>query len=589
MRDVMAGRGPDGAGLLRMGNVVLAHRRLAVIDTSERGHQPMLTPDGRHAIVYNGELYNDGELREVLRADRDGAAAFRSDSDTETVLHALAAWGTEALEQLRGMYALAWFDSAEQRLVLARDPLGIKPLYYAVVEGLGGPELVFASAIPAILAHPRAAARPDFATLSGYLTTIRTTLRERTLFDGVRTLLPGQFVEFDLSGETMRAREREVRVGPEGRSAAKAPGAETPAKAVRAAVEDSVRRHLRSDVPLCCLLSGGLDSSIVALLASRDVPRLQTYCAGAPAASGDDDFAFARSVSRRLGTVHAEAPVTAEMFAQRWGEMIGAGGVPLSTPNEVAINEVARRLRADGMVVTLSGEGADELFGGYDLSLTAAMDFEAGVDGTTGTAARARFQLDSAAWLPIGAKPAILSPALWRALEGDRVLIDSTEREFEHVAAERNGDDSPVQAHLRSQRRINLAGLLLRLDSATMREGVEGRTPLADRAVADLAEGLALSDKFAVGDRAGVLTKRVLREAFADDLPAEVLARPKASFPLPFQDWLGDVGAMLRSSALAREIFTDAAISMIGAEPKRTWGLAWPMMNIALWGRRWWG
>jgi asparagine synthase (glutamine-hydrolysing) len=489
MRDRMAHRGPDGAGLWRNGNAILAHRRLAVIDRSEAAGQPMLSGDGRYAIVYNGELYNDAELREEL--GRAGAAQFRTSSDTETVLAVLARWGPAGLSRLRGMYALGFYDTREGTLLIARDPLGIKPLYYRSGALADGSSLVFASEIPAILAHPEVSARPDLVGVSGYLTTIRTVLGERTMFEGVRTLRPGQAILFDASGDEVVSRP----VGT-GRRAGHA-GADA-----AAVMRDSVERHLRSDVPICCLLSGGLDSSIVAAVAMARLGELRTYCSGTPGPSGED-FAFARLVAEKLGTIHTEAPVSREMFRERWPEMVSRLGVPLSTPNEVAINEVARTLRGQGNIVALSGEGADELFAGYDVPMLDAARFEGLLPRDEKRDAAwnlpevthpGEFQLYSNAWVSPKAKSAVLREEVWRALEEDHAVKEFYRGEFEAVAGER-GDESPLQAHLRFHRRINLAGLLQRLDTATMLASVEGRTPFADREVMEFAEGLGMDEK----------------------------------------------------------------------------------------------
>ena len=600
----MAHRGPDGAGIWRDGNIALGHRRLIVIDPSPAAHQPMRSGDGRHAIVYNGELYNDAEVRAALAAEGVGCSTA---SDTETMLAALRRWGAGAATRLRGMYAFVLADTGTQTLLAARDPLGIKPLYYFLGEADGRPLVVIASEIPAILAHPAIRARPDAVGVSTYLTTIRTVLGARTMFDGVRAVRPGQVLRFDLSGDSIRVDDVTLSRATRGGEAAEE---DAPAR-VREAIGDSVRRHLRSDVPLCCLLSGGLDSAIVATIAQRGAVELHTYCSGAPTENGESDFAYARLVASRLGTRHTEAPVTREMFAGRWEEMVRAMGVPLSTPNEVAINEVARRLRADGKIVTLSGEGADELFGGYEAPMVEAARFEGATEGEEKVQSskfkvqikkRARFQLDSNAWVGVGEKSAILAEAVWKALEGDDALIGAYEREFE--AAWHDGPhDDPLQGHLRFHRRVNLVGLLGRLDTATMLAGVEGRTPFADVEVAWLAESLPMSWKWEGaeeevrrerGDHAECaekkksVTKRVLREAFSADLPAQVVTRAKASFPLPFQEWVEDQAAVLRRSALAREWFTEAAVETVAREPGKLWRLAWPMINVALWGSRWW-
>jgi asparagine synthase (glutamine-hydrolysing) len=586
MRDSMAHRGPDGAGLWDGDHVILAHRRLAVLDPTPAGAQPMVSADGRSALVYNGELYNDAELRRELT---ELGVRFATASDTETVLHALAMWGPAAIARLRGMFALGYYDGGMQTLLLARDPLGIKPLYYRLERLAGQPTLIFASEIQAILAHPEVSARPDLVTVSAYLTTIRTVLGSRTMFQDVATLRPGETVSFDLSGPEVRTRHH---------AAARQALAlhDDPVAAVRSAVEDSVRRHLRSDVPLCCLLSGGLDSSIIAALAMRSLGTVHTYCSGAartcdqtPEQLDAEDFAVSRRVAAAIGSTHAEVPISPWLFTTRWREMVQAQGVPLSTPNEVAIHEVSRRLRSDGHIVTLSGEGADELFAGYASPMLDALAHASDASGARPSPGM--FQLVSNAWVQPAIKPTIFSERAWRSVERDEHLVAFYETEFAAISAECE-DDSPLQAHLRFHRRINLAGLLQRLDSATMLASVEGRTPFADAVVCALAESLPMREKFgAVRPREAVsatMTKRVLRAAFSTDVPEEVLSRSKASFPLPFQDWVADQAQALQQCDLARDLFTPAALHAVASHPGRLWSLSWPMINIALWARRWW-
>jgi asparagine synthase (glutamine-hydrolysing) len=446
---------------------------------------------------------------------------------------------------------------------------------------------VFASEPAAVVAHPEVGARPDLVTVSAYLTTIRTVLGERTLFEGVRTLLPGEVIEFDLG---------------EGRSAGQVTRTRHTSKAttggdVREVITDSVMRHLRSDVPACSLLSGGLDSSIIAAVMRRGLgarAEIRTYASGFDDGTEETDLGFARRVAGELKTVHTAAPVTREMFAERWRGMIDRMGMPLSTPNEVAINEVARRLRADGQVVALSGEGADELFAGYELPMMQAWEFERRRRERGNEASRdggedgGLFQLRSNSWIAPEAKAVVLRPEVWRGVEQDAALRAWYSSEFAAIAEGCEG----VQTHLSFHRRVNLTGLLQRLDTATMLEGVEGRTPFADVVVAGLADGLPMERKFVPGEggNAGrAQTKIALREAFAEWLPREVVERPKASFPLPFQSWLVDHTRSLRESALAKALFGEAAVESVCADPGRMWSLAWPMINVAMWGERWWG
>ena len=573
----MRRRGPDGAGLADLGHVRLGHRRLSVVAPGEAGAQPM-SRAGAGTLIYNGELYNDAELRREL-ASR--GHVLDSASDTLTVLLALKQWGVGAFSRLRGMYALAWLNPTGSTLTLARDPLGVKPLHYTFLERDGGVELVFASEA-AVVAAARPTVRPDLVTVSSYLTTIRTTLGSRTMFEGVHCLQPGEVMECDLRQGAIAVRRVVVPI----------PIVDMPSDPadVGAVVRDSVRRHLRSDVRTCCLLSGGLDSSIIASLASEEAGSdLRTYCAGAGrGVDADGDHAHAATMAAWLGSRHTAVDITGELFVERWADMVIRQGLPLSTPNEVAINEVARTLRAAGDIVTLSGEGADELFGGYLAPMLGAWRYEQqrAVRGVH----PGLFQLEETSWVPVSAKEGIVQPGVLEAVEGDAHLTAWYRDTFDRVADERS-DRSPLEAHLRFMRRVNLAGLLGRLDSAMMLEGVEGRTPFADICVASFAEGLGMEHKFRpAGGRASVLdTKVCLRTAFASRVHPSVTARDKASFPLPFQAWVPGARDALLGVDWMREIFTEAALHAVAANPGDAWRLSWPMINLALWGQRWWG
>lgn len=582
MRDRMAHRGPDGEGLLERPGCVLGHRRLAVVDLSAEASQPMVSPDGRFAIVYNGELYNDADLRAELT--RMGVQ-FRTQSDTETVLAAFGVFGEHAFDKLRGMFALCAVDLERRVAWLARDPMGIKPLYLAEVTRDGAPELVFASEMAAILQHPLIEPTPDPLGVVSYLTTSRTSFAERTLIEGVRLLEPGAVLRVRFAPGELRVTRRSLWDAFTARVS----------NDIGAAVEESVRLHLRSDVPLCTLLSGGLDSSIIATVAKETLAgnELLSFAAGAKGASapGQDDFAFARHVAEKIGTTHTEAVVTQELFESRWQEIISKTLLPLSTPNEVAINEVARTLRARGCIVTLSGEGADELFGGYDLALLGAVQFH---DGSHPLQARhqgltpGEFEMLANAWLTPESYGEAFTPAFLEGVGHGETLRADFAREFAKCeeTASMLGHHDPLQAHLIFQRRNNLASLLLRLDSAAMLEGVEGRTPFADVVVAGLAERLPMHRKFVArsdGQRRVQDTKVVLREAFAPKLSTNVLEREKASFPLPFQNWIGTARRSALESERLRTIYNPQIIEAVCAGPSRLWHLAWPMLNLALW------
>ena len=585
MRDTLLRRGPDSGGIRRQDNWILAHRRLAVRDTSSAGDQPMSTPDGRYQLVYNGELYNENELREELLALDAVPGGFRSQCDTETVLWAFATWGPEAFEKLRGMFAIAVYDVRERRLHLARDPLGIKPLYYyATIE-----EFVFASEPRAILAHPDITPEPDLAMASAYLSTLRSTLGSRTLFRHLNSVEPGERVLFNAdNGALYRTRfhsarpVREEWMDPDQAS-----------EEVREVIEDSVRRHLRSDVPISAMLSGGLDSTIICRIAQAELGDLHTWCAGAKSPSDDgDDLSYAREAAESIGTVHREVTIDRDSFSRDWPRMVDEVGLPLSTPNEVAIHAVCSDLRARGRVITLSGEGADELFGGYEANMQViADDLSSGLKQSGGS-----YQLEKSAWIMPNLKSQVFTPEAFVETGGDAFLSNHFECLFKRCEVEAGELATELDVHLRFLRYNNLTGLLQRLDSASMLSAVESRTPFADVRVLDFADSLPMSVKFhpeplTRGGGTALLSavrgKLLLRQAWRDQIPATIVSRQKQSFPLPFRGWMESATSVLERSPFARDIFAAEVREELASNPEQFWQCAWPMLNLALWGEYW--
>lgn len=571
MRDRLTHRGPDDAGLWEGSLGSIGHRRLAIIDPTPAGRQPMLSDDQRYILAYNGELYNDHDLRSELASL---GCTFKSNCDTETLLHALITWGPQAIDKLRGMYSFVFLDTKSRTAILARDPMGIKPLYHTTIDTGNGRQLIIGSEIPAILEHPDVVRKPDPVTVSAYLSSIRTTLGQRTMFEGISTLTPGQWlhIPLDTPEDTTTANWWDY-------------ADRTPTQGVRQTIEDSIHRHLRTDVPMCTLLSGGLDSAITTLLAKQSLGELNTYCAGAKVEGFSDDFAFAASLAKELGTNHTEVEITQDGFIERWQWMVDQLGVPLSTPNEVAIYEVAAALRAQGHIVAISGEGADELFAGYAPIMQQASAHIAGLNGADDSNG-GLFHLASNAWISEELKPGVLREPWFDASDGDAHLKAHYIQAFNEVRTHAP-TDSPLQAHLRFQRRMNLPNLLQRLDTSTMLAGVEGRTPYADIEVAICAEALSMNEKYIPGEPEQ--TKIALRQAFKNDLPAEIVNRPKASFPLPFQHWMAPLTDRLFTSPIAREFFTEQALGLVCARPTNYWHMAWPMINLMLWGENQFG
>jgi len=568
MRDRMEHRGPDDAGTWTGQWGALAHRRLAVIDPGPNGHQPMRSPDDRYILAYNGELYNDHDLRSELASL---GVRFRTSCDTETLLHALITWGDSAIDKVRGMYAFVFLDTKTARATIARDPLGIKPLYFSTINHDQQHQLALATEIPALLEHPAISPTPDPVTLSAYLTSVRTTLGPRTMYQQIQTLEPGDWITIDLANPANAHHLNWWDLNTQ----------RAPTQGIRQTIEDSVHRHLRTDVPMCALLSGGLDSAITTTIAKRSLSTLNTYCAGAKGDGFDDDFQYAAQLAKQLGTTHHEVIVTQDDFTRMLPQLITQMSNPMSTPNTIAIHAVASALRKQGHIVTISGEGADELFAGYTPIMQQCTARVAALSDPNHDPDGGRFHLQANAWVSQELKPGVLSPSLYQATHEDRLLDEHYQQTFAHLA-QQSSDTDPLQTHLRFQRRMNLPNLLQRLDAATMLAGVEGRTPFADIEVAIAAESLPMSRKFI--DAPEPQTKIALREAFAKDLPSDIVNRPKASFPLPFQNWMTPFAELLSESPFSREVFNDQALSLVSADPNTYWHMAWPMINIALWG-----
>ncbi len=350
-------RGPDDSGLWHGGPVALGHRRLAIIDPSIGSHQPFVTEDGRGVLVYNGEIYNYRELRRDL--ERAGGR-FRSSGDTEVVLQALHHWGVEeSVLRFNGMFAFAYFDRRSEALWLARDRVGIKPLLTAGV----GRDLLFGSEAKALLANPHFAPRIDrFAVASWLLRRRRGT--EHSLFEGIEGVRPGSWWKVTAAGITKhRYFDAIETIDIDRLVAAAGDRPDVYVDRFGGMLRASVRSHLVSDAPLATMCSGGVDSGLLTAYANEAAPGITAYVADAPPGGGEGDQA--ERVGRHLGVAIHRVAVGPEAFLRLWPETVWHSDGPTVHPSDAALLMVARRCRKDGIKVLLTGEGADELFGGY--------------------------------------------------------------------------------------------------------------------------------------------------------------------------------------------------------------------------------
>jgi asparagine synthase (glutamine-hydrolysing) len=366
MGDAIRHRGPDDEGVYVGGPVGLVSRRLSIVDVAG-GHMPIANEDGTIRIVFNGEIYNHPQLRAQL--ERRGHR-YRTRSDTETILHLYEDEGERCVERLQGMFAFAIWDSRMRRLLLARDRLGIKPLYYA----LAGGALTFGSEIKAVLASGRMVPRFNEAVLPEFLAT-RFVAGDETFFRDVRKLLPGRTLTWTPGG---RIRERQYWTVPDAAAAPRhTPSLADAAAELRVRLGRAVQSHLMSDVPLGVFLSGGLDSSGLAALMAPLVRRpLRTFAVGFEEADANE-LAYARLVAGAVGAEHHETVVTPAQFFDALPRLVWHEDEPIAFPSSVPLYFVSRLAR-EHVKVVLTGEGADELFLGYNRYRVAAWNARLG-------------------------------------------------------------------------------------------------------------------------------------------------------------------------------------------------------------------
>lgn len=549
LRDAQAHRGPDDAGAWFSpdGRMALGHRRLSIIDLSPAGHQPMGTEDGRLQIVFNGEIYNFRALRRELE---ERGFAFRSNSDTEVILHGYRAWGVRVFDKLRGMFALGLWDVEARELLLVRDPLGIKPLYYADTAG----RVCFASEIQALRTVVDDGGL-DVEALARYLVW-GSIPAPRTLYGHIRALPAGSYVRVRPGG--MDAPVSYFRLE-EVFSSSVAMSIDEGRKELFDALGDTASAHLESDVPVGAFLSGGVDSAaLVGLLTGRDA-RLRTVTLAFDVESLDES-ALARQAAELYGSDHREIPIRVDEIRDRMPEAIRA----LDQPSVDGVNTffVSQAAVAAGLKVAVSGVGGDELFGGYQSFERVPRIRE--LHRRVGKWPRPLVVAAASAadWLPGGRVASRVSKALRHghdepgAYFAERSLFTEAEARrllAPEVAGAVDGAVDELRARIdvnslpRDERVSALefsqylgAQLLRDSDAVSMRHSLEVRTPLVDRQLLERACLVPPEVR-----RAGP-AKRYLREAPEQPVPEALWNRPKQGFTLPFDHWLKTGGIELR-------------------------------------------
>jgi asparagine synthase (glutamine-hydrolysing) len=589
MADAIFHRGPDGGAVFVSGPCALGHRRLKIIDLSQNGTQPMTSGDGRFTITYNGEIYNYAELREELEGR---GVRFRSSSDTEVLLELFARDGLDCLGRLNGIFGFAIWDAREQRLWAVRDPIGVKPVYWAK----DAQRFSFASEVKALLAGGWSA-RPDRERLGEYLR-FGSVAGDRTLFEGVRKLRPGGWLRLDPDGTLEVGRYADLASQPRPEPI----GAEAAAEKVLASLERSVRMQMVSDVPVGSMCSGGIDSSAVTALSSRHTPGIHTYCIRIPVAEYDEST-YGRVMADFVGSTHHELDSLPEDVAGLLGTCVWLHDEPLAHANSIPIFQVSRLARRD-VIVLLSGEGADEVFAGYArfrrqqsvlrlrrlaprplLKLGLALAPRLGRLGLMQALEAAQAEDPAGALTHVQTKADVAT--LERVAPDLPVELDSR-REIGDACWRGAGGDS-LTAALRMDQLTHLQTLLQRQDTMCMGTSIESRVPMLDVDLVALANALPGERKLGADQ-----TKVVLRDAVEGLLPPQIQHRPKYPFGLPLGHWFGAEGAWapemnrLERGSLVRAGVVDPQVvgEVVGsARAGRVThaDLVWYLMNLEVW------
>jgi asparagine synthase (glutamine-hydrolysing) len=607
MSDTMLHRGPDDGGLYMSPDhrVGLGFRRLSIVDLVG-GHQPMANETDDVWIVFNGEIYNHADHRSEL--ERRGHR-YRTRADTETIVHLYEEFGADCVNHLRGMFAFAIWDERQQRLFLARDRIGIKPLYYTVRDGV----FLFASEIKALLSHPLVSRELDQEALHHYLT-FASTPAPFTLFKGIQKLPPGHTMTVSAGGDISTRRYWDPACFREDDP----PRPEWEyVERLRDKLRESVKLRMMSDVPFGVFLSGGLDSSLNVALMSELMDRpVDTFSVSIEGDQVSDEFHWARQVAKEFGANHHETTINDQTFVDFFPKMVHHQDEPLADPVCVPIHYVSELARKNGTIVVQVGEGSDELFCGY-------------------TGWQRYLSFYNRAWKPFirmpgllrGAAAKLVGPALsptrrdfldraahdrelfwsgavafWESEKRDLLLnrqngngrldsFDIVRAHLDRLDVLSPGDD---QLHRMTFLELNQRLpelLLMRVDKMSMAQSIEARVPFLDHKVVELALSMPSSLKYRDGE-----TKYVLKRAAEGILPREIIYRQKAGFCGSSRNMLSPrllqfSQQVLPAASIIREHFEPRAVQALLDDQRDRRAdnsfKIWNLLNLALWHEHW--
>jgi asparagine synthase (glutamine-hydrolysing) len=603
MQAVLAHRGPDAAGSHIDEQAALGHRRLSIIDLST-GQQPLCNEDETTWVVYNGEIYNHREIRTVLEA---AGHRYRTTCDTETIVHAYEEWGNACVQRFRGMFAFAIWDARHRRLLLARDRLGVKPLYWT----LAADRLIFGSEIKAILESGLVHAESNEAALPELLST-RYLSGTESMFRGIHRLAPGHLLTYE-RGTVTSTRYWNV-PEPASAEAARSVDEREAVEQFRALLTESVRLRLMSDVPLGMFLSGGLDSSVIAAIMARLIDRpLQTFSV-AFSERAFSELQYSREVVRAIGAEAHEVVIDARRFFDALPRLIWHEDEPLAHASSVPLYYVSELARGHVKVV-LTGEGSDELLAGYGKYPRALVNWQAAgvyriipqpirrmvaacvpaLPRRFARVARRSFLVvprtpeamffDNFAAIGLHRQQTLLSPAVAATATAERAYGAS--RAFFDAP---NGRSTLLDRLLYADMKTYLVELLMKQDQMSMAASIESRVPFLDHHIVEFVATLPARLKLR-----RTTTKWILRQMARNLVPPAILARRKMGFPVPFATWLRGASAnvarevlldrrsrergIINANAVERLIQEHASGAVDGGDA------VWSLMNLELWYR----
>ena len=603
MTDSLIHRGPDSRGIYYDNFAALGHRRLSVIDLKS-GNQPMTDTEKSIVVIFNGEIYNFLDLREELESN---GFSFQTNSDTEVIVYAYKFWGEHFIEKLNGMFAMAIYDKRKKSLYLYRDRLGIKPLYYTFHNNT----FIFSSEPKALFFFP-IKREPNLKVMSSYLSNHQFTLKDETLFKNIKILEAAHFLKIDDKGVKINKYWSLSFYDEDGSE-------NYYLEKIRENVEKSTKLRLISDVKLGAFLSGGVDSSILVSIITKSVnENLKTFSIGFEN-DNFNEFKYSDMINKKYSIEHMNVLADEDEYFSLNEKLIKFKDFPLNVPNEVLIYKLSKTLK-DYITVVISGEGADELFGGYGIFLRSVHDycklFLINVCPDFFNNDINTFLRDS---LMREYKTLNLSSleefiykiySIFNTQEKNSLFNDDVNDKY---IISYYGDilkqcekKSYYDKFLYFLEFYHLEGLLLRLDNATMAASVEGRVPFLDHNLIEFGYNIPfkykikwknennqvdafvsnareISEKFDI-------TKYILKQSFADKLPAEIANRNKFSFPVPLNEWFSDkfkkyLNKKFETGKIFYEIFNKKQVINFINEPMygKNGLKTWMLLNLKMW------